>query len=365
MNQILDHSGPKKQKKYRNPADTIRIVKVYAILIIVFSVCLIGKACYSLSENKKINDVNNVSNVNLIPKISLYADKDLLSIDVSSSSEIEFVSYQWYRGNNSLEEIKKFNAEHQSSDESLDEGENDDEDINIDENEISAMGEQKREKGTGTNEMNLSNIGIPKGDSTVYIIVKNVQSAEVTEYVQYYNTDVGVDKIEPKIRVILQGKKLLVTAVDETEIDYITYSVNGENEVRVDDREGKKTIKAEIDLVDTSSTDIRICAVDKAKNSKVYEQDYDVYAGKPKIEFAAESDYSKVYVTITYARGLKKVKYSLNGEEFEKEFDDPEQAREVNFEIETVEGSNEITVWAYTEQEQVWAEETGTCEYNP
>lgn len=362
MNQILDHSGPKKQKIHRNPGDTVRIIKVYAILIIIFAICLICKAGYSLSENKKISNSRMTSNANTVPEISLFADKDIVSIDVLSVSEIEYVSYMWYRGDNTLEEIRKYNTENHSNDDSEENNENDDEDNNQDENQISAIGEEKREKGTGTNKMSLSNIGIPKGESTIYITVKTVQSADITEYVEHYYTDVGVDKIEPKINVVLQGKKLLVTATDETEIDYITYSVNGAQEVQIDDREDKKTIKAEIDLVDTTSTEIRICAVDKAKNSKVYEQDYDVYAGKPKIEFALTSDYKNICVTITYARGITKVKYDLNGEEFEKTFDDPEQAREVYFEVPTVEGHNRIYVWAYTEQEQVWAEEEGTCD---
>lgn len=360
MNQILDHSGPKKQKIHRNPGDTVRIIKVYAILIIIFAICLIGKAGYSLSESKKINNSKTISSADTIPEISLFADKDIVSIDVLSRNEIEFVSYRWYKGDNTLEEIQKYNIEHQQKDESEEENENDDEDIN--EDEICFIGEEKREKGTGTNKMNLSNIGIPKGDSTIYITVKTVQSANITEYVEHYYTDVGVDKIEPKIDVILQGKRLLVTATDETEIDYITYSVNGEQEVQVNDREDNKTIKTEIDLVDTTSTEIRICAVDKAKNSKVYEQDYDVYAGKPKIEFALTTDKKNICVTITYARGITKVKYDLNGEEFEKTFDDPEQAREVYFEVPTIEGPNRIYVWAYTEQEQVWSESEGTCD---
>jgi hypothetical protein len=360
LNQILDHSGPKKQRIHRNPGDTVRIVKVYAVLIIIFAICLIGKAGYSLSENKKINNSNTISNVNSVPQISLHADKDIITMDVSSSSEIEFVSYQWYRGNNTLEEIRTYNSEHQSSE--VDDDENDDEDINTSDNEISAMGDIKREKGTGTNEMTLSNIGIPKGDSTIYVVVKTVQNAIATEFVQDYHTDVGVDKLEPKIKVILQGKKLLVTAIDETEIDYITYSVNDAQEVQINDRKDKKTIETEIELIDTSSTQVRICAVDKAKNSKVYERDYDVYAGKPKIDFALTSDYRNICVTITYARGLTRVKYDLNGEEHEESFDDPEQAREVYFEVPTIQGYNKIKVWAYTEQEQVWNEDEGECD---
>ena len=36
-----------------------------------------------------------------------------------------------------------------------------------------------------------------------------------------------------------------------------------------------------------------------------------------------------------------------------KLFDDPEESRHVEFEVETQEGHNLIKIWAYTEQEQV------------
>lgn len=366
MNQILDHSGPKKQKIHRNPGDTIRIIKVYAFLIILFAICLIGKAGYSLSENKKIASASKNVVVSNIPQISLKADNDILAIDVFSANKgIEWVSYQWYKGNANLNDIRTY-QEKRALNSTDGDDENDDEDIEINDNEITAMGDTKTEKSTsGQNEMHIQNIGIPKGDSTIHVSVKTIGSDTVTEFAEHYYTDVGIDKIDPQIKVVIQGKKLIVTAIDETEIDYLTYSVNDAREVQVDNRENKKTIKTEIELSETSSTNVTICAVDKAKNSKVYQQDYDVYAGKPVITFEAEPDFSKIYVKVEYARGIKSIKYDLNGEEHEENFDNPEEARVVEFEVDSKEGHNLITVWAYTEQDQVWSQESGECDYNP
>ena len=61
MNQILDHSGPKKAKVRKNPEDTKKIIKVYAILIIIFALCFIGKAGYSIVENNKIINSSNTN----------------------------------------------------------------------------------------------------------------------------------------------------------------------------------------------------------------------------------------------------------------------------------------------------------------
>lgn len=365
MNQILDHSGPKKPKKYVNPNDTLRIIKVYTILIIVFAVCFFGKAVYSLSENKKIEEAMLIAEQNKEPNITLSANNDILSIDVSYGSAIEEVSYKWYRGNASLDDIHQYESEQNNQSENEQVDENDDEESAVDEEELIALGEINTEKGTGQNQMKLQNIGIPKGDTTIYVCVKTVGSSTLTEYVQNYYTDVGVDKIKPTINAKLQGKTLIITATDETELSYLTYSINDSDEQTVDDVVDGKSIQTEIELSETEDTKIKICAVDEAKNSEIYDKTYELYVSKPKIEFVAESDYSKIYVTVTYAKGLTKVEYVLNGETFEETFDNPEEAKEVNFEVPTVVGRNEITVRAYTEQEEVYSEETGECEYNP
>lgn len=370
MNQILDHSGPKKQKIHRNPGDTARIIKVYAFLIMVFAICLIGKAAYSMSENKKINSADTPVATAKFPQIVLSANEDILTINVNSADKgIELVSYQWYKGEATIDQIKQYQAEHEAT--SSEENENDDEESNIDEDEIVAIGEtevEKSNKDDGQSEMLIRNIGIPKGQSTIHVIVKTVGSDVTTEYVESYYTDVGVDKIKPQVSVVVQGRKLLVTATDETEIDYLTYSVNGSQEVQVSDRTDKKTIKAEIDSVDTETTKVLICAVDKAKNSRAYEKEFDFFTGSPKIELLGEGpsdNMSKIYVRITYPRGITKVEYELNGKKYDKEFPDPKEAREVNFEVETEEGHNYFQVWAYTEQEEVWSTADGDCEYHP
>ena len=135
--------------------------------------------------------------------------------------------------------------------------------------------------------------------------------------------------------------------------------------MQIKERKDKKTIETEIELSETEDTVLKICAVDKAKNSEIYDKTYALYVSKPKIEFLAESDFSKIYITVTYPKGLKKVEYDLNGKTYEEEYENPEDARKVELEVPTDVGYNIITVKAYTEEEQVYAEETGECEYNP
>ena len=355
MNQILDHSGPKKAKLRKNYSDTLRIIRVYAILIIIFAICFITKGTYSMVKNKNASKGQN--NLMEGPQIVLKADEDLLTIEVSYNSAIEEVSYQWYRGNLKHEEIEAYLNNPKNT-------ENDKEDDEVEEEEIKMLGHVDPQKGTGENFMKLQNIGIPKGDSTIQVIVR-AQNNVTAKYSQAYHTDVGVDKIAPEINVKLQGKKAIVTATDETEISNLIYSVNNKSEVDIDKRLDKNTIKTEIELDDAHENKINISAVDKAKNTGSYSKTIDLFAGMPKIEFEAEPDYSKIYVTVSYPRGIKKIECEFNGEHLETEIDKPSETKEFKFPLECKEGHNIIKVKALTEEEQVYAEETGECDYNP
>ena len=244
MNQILDHSGPKKIKINRNPSDTNKIIKIFAFFIILFAICIIGKGAYSYLSNNNAN--KNVDQYSNGPLIVLKADEDLLTIEVSYNASIESVTYQWYRGKVTSADIEEYSKKTETST-----SENDDEEIDEDEEKIKSLGMEQVQKGTGENIMNIKNIGIPKGDSSIHIVV--VAKGNITsEFIQSYHTDIGVDKIAPVIRKpIIQGTKAIIVATDETEISSIVYSINDGPEITVNDRQDKKTIKAEIEL-DTS-----------------------------------------------------------------------------------------------------------------
>ena len=120
MNQILDHSGPKKVKARKNPEDTQKIIRVYAILIIIFAICFIGKAGYSIVENNKIIN-SSYAGQNQGPQITINANEDILSIQVTYSEAIESVAYQWYRGNVTADEIDQYESSVSNSSDSTDE----------------------------------------------------------------------------------------------------------------------------------------------------------------------------------------------------------------------------------------------------
>ena len=360
LNQILDHSGPKKAKVHRNPGDTARIIKVYAFLLILFALCFIGKAGYSIYENSKVTSSLDASNLNQGPSIVLNANDDILSIEATYSLPIESVSYQWYRGNVTVDEIDKYESERNDSSTSSDEA--DDEVVTDD--GIKALGKLEQKKGKGETSMRLDNIGIPKGDTTILVTV-TAQNNVISKYIQSYHTDIGVDKIAPELNVKLQGTTLIVTATDETEISKLIYSINGGQEQEVTERVDKYTIKTNIQINASEENEIVISAVDKAKNTGSYNKTFEVYVGKPTIEFTAEPDYSKIYVRLAYDSGIKKIEYDFNGEQKTLEFDNPKEQKEYELTLDCKEGYNLISVKVYAEEEQIYAEDSGECEYNP
>lgn len=361
LNQILDHNGPQKSHVHRNPKDTEKIIRVYAFLIILFALCFIGKGAYSIYENNKImGDIEN-SSQEQGPQIVLNADNDILSIESTYSAPIESIAYQWYRGNVTADEIENYEAKAETASDNSDTS---DDEVQESDDEIKALGKGDFVKGNGDIQMRVDNIGIPKGNTTILVTV-TARNNVVSKFVQSYYTEVGEDRIAPTINVKVQGKTLLVTATDETEISKLIYSVNGGNEEEVTDGTDSKTIKATIPISDTEENEVVISAVDKANNTGSYNQTFDIYSGTPKIEFSAEDDYSKIYAKISYGKGIKRIEYELNGEKSEKEFDNPADVKEYEIELDSKPGHNVVTVKAYAQEEDVYAEESGECDYNP
>lgn len=361
MNQILDHSGPKQARPGRNPADTIKIIRVYTILIIFFGIFFIAKGSYTLTKNKEFQKSQVSSQKFAGPLIELYADQDELAITVSYDTSIESISYQWYRGIVTSDEINEYEATR--TEKSSTPSENDDE-MQEENDDIVALGKLEEKKLSNERNIKLEKIGIPRGDTTIKIIVRAADNT-VAEYIQSYHTDVGVDKIEPEIKISLKGTVLTVVATDETEISKLIYSIGNNDSVEITDRQDKKTIKTEIVLDKVEMNDITINAVDKAQNTGTYNQEVDFYVGKPEINFDAEPDLSKIYVIVAYPKGITKIEYEFNGEKFVKEFDNPSENKEIEIALDTIEGYNRVDVKVYTEEEQVYAEDYGECEYNP
>ena len=370
MNQILDRTSPKKNKvNNRNPYSTPKIIKVYAILMIVFALCLIGKGGYTFYDNYQKTQQQPVADSG-IPSIELVANDDKVTINVSAMKPVEEVYYQWYTGTRTVDDIHLYNETAELQVQTSETEEADDEDFEVKEEEMRALGKKILTKGNGQNSLNISNIGIPRGTNTLHITVRLQAEGLLTEFVKTYSTDVGTDKIAPEILKIFvnadaTNPSLVVVARDETEIKSLIYSINGGDETTITDRIDTKTIKAEVPLIPYETNEVTLTAVDKAANTADPKVKTYVLKGKPKIvEFTAEADFSTIYAKAHYDDGIKKMEYSINnGEPVVQVYD--QLPKDVILEIKPVVGNNHIVVKAYAEDETIYGEDFGDCEYTP
>ena len=94
MNQILVTEVDKKKKKKRNRNTTTsieiaKIVRFFAVFIIIFGLCLIGHSSYALYRDTKASNTDNLASIN-ITRIN-----DTLNVDVQSVYNIENFKYSW------------------------------------------------------------------------------------------------------------------------------------------------------------------------------------------------------------------------------------------------------------------------------
>lgn len=375
MNQILDRNTTKKNNggQRRNPHDTPKIVKVYAFLLILFACCLIGVGGYTYYDNN--NKQAGPAEDDKIPTIELVAQDDKVTIKVSAKKAVEQVTYRWYTGTRTVEDIHNYTDEVPQDTSEIEEI-SEDEDIEIDtEERMTALGQLISKKASGETYFEVPNIGIPRGTNTLHITVRLSGEEVLTEFVKTYTTDVGVDQIAPTIKVYVNtnpsNPRVVVIAQDETEIKNVIYSLkttSGQDakDVSITERKDIKTIKAEIPLIPNELNEVTITSVDKASNTAAtYTKEIDLYKGKPEIvEFTAETDFSMVYAVARFEKGIAKTEYTINGgEPVVKEY--PDLPKQVIIEIPTVEGNNHIVVKAYSERDDVYGEDYGDCEYNP
>ena len=94
MNQILMVENKKEKKKKRKsgnsaPADIKSIVRFFAIVIIIFGICVIGQASYAVYRDSKGNNTDDLA------KISITRENDVLVVNVQSTYIIEKFNYNW------------------------------------------------------------------------------------------------------------------------------------------------------------------------------------------------------------------------------------------------------------------------------
>lgn len=169
MNQILSMNMPNGNKnRNRGTTDTRKVIKIFAIILIIFAIFLVGTGIYSIYLNGSGQEVELVK-----PTISIENKTDrLLLLKVMGQTAITEINYRW----NSEEEI-----------------------------EINGNNQKYVER----------EVDIPLGKNTLYVVAVDEHGQEIS-YEREYITQTNI-----KLEVV--GNKILVSYESDKEIAYMTY----------------------------------------------------------------------------------------------------------------------------------------------
>lgn len=318
MNQILDYNPISNGENRGNKGNggTDKIVKVFAILLIFFAICLIGIGIYNKIQNSSNKNPDQVAQTKA--NINTSVDGTTLTISVSHDKKLTKLIYNW----NTTSE-KNIAIE--------------------------------------TGNVFETTIEIPSGNNTLNMQVIDENGVK-TEYSESISSEEGLDIIKPTIKYeITEDKKIKITAKDETEIDFITYRWNDEEEHKVEANEEGQFQIVEVIEIKKGENNLTIVAVDKSNNTDSLQQ---VFTGlmQPNIQVVLSEDKSKLVVTSTHENGISKIEYTLNDKPFAAELSD--NPKEVQFEQPLDEGNN-IIMLTVTSVDGTSTTFGGQCTYTP
>lgn len=298
MNQILDYN-PNKSSGGR-PSGSDMIVRVFAVLIACFAICLVAGGVYGIVKNKKVVEDAPVAPTEAV--ITTEKNETTVKILVSHDKAIEKLIYSWDSGK---------------------------------ENNVKGTGEASLE----------ADVPLLAGTHTLTVKVTDIDGVEAT-YQEEFTSETGEDKIYPTINIeVTEQKKLKIMATDETSIDFVTYRWNDDEEVKIEVSENDdKKIEFEIDIL-KGKNDLLIVAVDKNNNSTTETKTF-TGVTKPDITITIGADKKSGDVRCFHENGIKAITLKINDMDYNVEIS-AENPTEVSFPLpELALGTNKILVTA-------------------
>lgn len=292
MNQILYTTNQRKEKE---PLEIKVVLRIFAILCILFGAIIAGQASFAMLTQKEEMSQS-------VPLVEINSNGDSLLIKVKHDKIIDNIVYYW---NESQEVVLQ---------------------------------------GKGRMELEEM-IDMPEGINTLVLKVTDIAGKTVS-YSEVYEKAEG-DTIKPEIELLVESSKVKIVAKDETQLDYIVYYWNEEDETRIEARSySPKQIEEKIDILKGENT-LTIIAVDKAGNEATKEQTFKAVK-KPIITLARDG--KELIIKVTDEEEIQKIEYTLNGVYYST---DPSNTgnslhtKEFEFRQPLQEGENKITIKAY------------------
>lgn len=316
MNQILDYNPG--NNKSGGSSNSDKIVRVFAIIIIIFALVLCGVGGYQKYINSK--NEKNVQAETTKANIEVAKQDSNVVIKVTHDKSIEKIIYSW---NTSSE---------------------------------------KTIKGTGTTSMEQT-VPLPAGENVLHVKVIDIKGVETT-YENTFKSDSGVDIITPVIKISTpEGNKIKVQATDETSLDFLTYRWNNEEEQKVEPSgDNKKEISVDIEIK-KGKNDLTIVAVDSNNNTTTETKSFTGVI-QPEIVAVVAENGSEVNIKITHEKGIQSITVEFNGSEPIAVDIGGGTPTEAEFPLGLAEGENIIKITA-TSVEGIKATKEATFTYTP
>lgn len=303
MNQILSIEMKKNKEKKSNSAggaiEIHKIVKFFAIILILFGICLIGSGSYSVYKGTQ-QDNTPVLTSPVIQIVELSETE--IRLQVEAGVNIAKLVYSWDNG---------------------------------EETDIDTIGKKKVEQV----------ITKPANKSKLYVYAKDINGKEVEQRKTYNN--IGEQNSSIQINIENEENKIKITAEAETELAYMTYRWDEEDEERV---EINSTQVEETINVPAGDHKLTVIVVDTNNKTKTEEKQVRGI-NKPTIELEPDED-GKIKVIVSAEDGISKIEYTRNDEE-ESTTDlsgkPIDERKRYTDRYELIEGENKIKILVYSE----------------
>jgi len=285
MNQILSTTNSDKNRR-NGPVEIHTIVRFFSIILIIFGVIMISTASYAIY--KKSVDKNNIPTKPSITEEQ--KDNKIVLLKVTHDKAIDKIEYHW----------------------------NDK--------------EAKTITGNGRKYIEQE-IEIPGGTNTLYVSATDIEGQEISNEQTYETEDI--------IKMEINNGKVKVTAEVETEISYMTYRWDEEQEEKIDIN--ATTVEQEVEIPMGEHT-LTVILVDKNNETITKEQKVKGVV-KPKIQVKLDDNKENFLITITDESGLDRVEFVINGEN--KNIKANEDQKELKIKLPLKEGQNMVEITAY------------------
>lgn len=257
MNQILSTSMPVNEKKVKNrnskPIEIGTILRVFAIVLLIFGTFLIGIGIYSI-----IGKQGQSQSENLQPSISIEdKSEDTILLKVVHSKNISKLEYRW----------------------------NDEESTVV----------------NGSNGKYIEKeIKVPSGTNTLHVLVVDVDGNEIPYEKQYER--------QSNINFEVSGNKIKITYEGENKVSYMTYRWDEEDEKTININDTK--INQEIEAIKGLHT-LTVIVVDEDNNTDTKIQKINGVS-KPKVTVALSEDEQHFVIKASDDEKLSTVEFKLN-----------------------------------------------------